>query len=212
MGLFSSIAGLFGAKKKKKAVAAASQRQVLAAEESLARSREIFSGTQANLQPTIDRGNAAGGAWAELLGLGGNQQGAIDALKASPLYQSIFNNGQEAVLQNASATGGLRGGNTQHSLFNLGTDTLAKVIQQQIANLFGGMELGAKTGLGLGEIGSREAMLEGQFREDQGQAEAGKILGKASADQDMLGNLVGGISSALQFIPGFSTSSFAKIF
>jgi hypothetical protein len=58
---------------------------------------------------------------------------AIDALKNSPMFKSLFNTGQEAVLQNASATGGLRGGNTEHSLYDLGSNTLSQLISEQIS-------------------------------------------------------------------------------
>lgn len=65
------------------------------------------------------------------------QADAISALQGSPLYESLFRNGEQAILQNAAATGGLRGGNIQSSLANFGRDTLSSVIQNQIANLSG---------------------------------------------------------------------------
>jgi hypothetical protein len=80
-----------------------------------------------------------------LLGLNGPDAAskAIAALKSSPMFTSLFNTGQEAVLQNASATGGVRGGNTQGALYELGSNTLSDVIQNQIKSLFGGAQLGA---------------------------------------------------------------------
>jgi hypothetical protein len=49
------------------------------------------------------------------------------------------------VLQNASATGGVRGGNTQGALYELGSNTLSDVIQNQIKNLFGGASIGQQS-------------------------------------------------------------------
>jgi hypothetical protein len=77
---------------------------------------------------------------------------AISALKESPTYQSLYNNGEEAILQNASATGGLRGGNTQRSLADFGVDTLSKVIADQLSRL------GGLAGMGQGATGSVAAL------------------------------------------------------
>ncbi len=90
------------------------------------------------------------------------QQAAIERLQGSPMLQSIYRQGEEALLQNASKLGGLRGGNIQRSLADFGADTLAKVIQQQIGNLSGiaqgglnaaGQQAGAATGVGQGIAG-----------------------------------------------------------
>lgn len=113
-----------------------------------------------------------------LLGLGGGDQQmqAIEALKASPMYQSLYRNGEEALLQNAAATGGIRGGNTQRGLADFGADTLASTIQQQLAGLGGvaGMGMGATNGVsGFGAQASGNVVnLLGQ----QGAARAGNHL------------------------------------
>lgn len=192
MGLFSSIAKVFGAKKKKKAVAAASQLQVNAATDAMDYTKGLFGTTQGNLQGYADRGNAAGSAIMQLLGLGdtGSQQTAIDGLKNSPLFKSLMGNGEDAILQGASATGGLRGGNVQHSLADFGVDTLSKVIQNQIANLGGLSAEGLSGATSLGSLSGQNSSLMSKLFEDRGQAQAGKVLGKASADQEMLGGVV----------------------
>lgn len=112
-----------------------------------------------------------------------SQQSAIDQLKQSPLYQSLYHNGEQSVLANAAATGGLRGGNANASLYNLGGDTLAKTYQQQFQNL------GSISGLGENAAaGTGNAQLLG------GQAAAGGILGSATANNN-LANTISGIPS-----------------
>ncbi len=106
------------------------------------------------------------------------QQAAIDALKGSPLYTSLYRNGEEALLSNASATGGLRGGNTQGALYNLGADTLAGVIQQQLSNLGGIANMGMGSAGQLGSFGANAANQIGNSLTQQGQARAGSALAR----------------------------------
>jgi hypothetical protein len=110
----------------------------------------------------------------------GAQQSAIDQLKQSPYYQSLYHNGEQATLANAAATGGLRGGNAERSLYNLGTDTLASAYQQQFNNL------GSITGLGENAAaGTGNAQLLGS------QFQAGGILGSAKANNSLAGSIAG---------------------
>lgn len=107
-----------------------------------------------------------------------NQQGAIDALMASPLYGSLIRNGENAILQNGSATGALRGGDMKGALANFRADTLAQVIQQQLANL-GGIASGGQGAAGsLGALGANAAGQIGNSMTQQGQALAGAALAK----------------------------------
>jgi hypothetical protein len=107
------------------------------------------------------------------------QAQAIAQLQQSPLYQSLYRNGQETLLNNAAATGGLRGGNTEHSLANFGSDTLAQVIQQQIANLGGISGTGQNSANNLGTLGQNNANARSQLLQAQGSSQAGGILGSA---------------------------------
>ena len=85
-----------------------------------------------------------------LTGANGNaaQQTAINGLKSNPLYTSSMQLGQQAILANASATGGLRGGNTIASLGYLPNQILSNVMGTQISNLGTSLngEQGAMTG------------------------------------------------------------------
>lgn len=133
---------------------------------------------------------------------GAAQQAAIDQLKASPLYSSLYRNGEEALLANASATGGLRGGNMQGALYNLGADTLSNVIQQQLSNLGGIANMGQGAAGSLGGFGANAANQIGAAYGQQGQANSNAALLKgAYAGQmvngigDFLGAVTGGIKA-----------------
>jgi hypothetical protein len=142
-----------------------------------------------DLSPWMTAGQSALGGLEGLLGLSGAdaQQSAITGLQNGPMFQALMRNGQEAILGNAAATGGLRGGNTEGSLFNLGQDALAQVIQQQVQNL------GSLSGQGLtagGDMASMIANLLGQ----KGAAQAGGALGQAQG----FGSAINGLTGFLQ--------------
>ena len=134
-------------------------------------------------------------------GLAG-QAAAIDALKASPLYQSLYRNGEEAILSNAAATGGLRGGNTQSSLYNLGADTLSNVIQNQLANLGGIANMGMGSAGQLGQFGATAASNIGNSLTQQGQAQAGAALTKGGINASNWNNIGGALDSIGSAISG----------
>lgn len=139
MGLFSSIANVFEASGNKKAAKDAAAWQQAGDQEYIDKISGVQSANDAMFAPYVTSGQNAVTGEDNLVGTNGNdaQASAIAQLQASPLYQSLFRTGQNAVLANGAATGGLRGGNIQSSLANFGQSTLASVIQQQLANLGG---------------------------------------------------------------------------
>lgn len=142
----------------------------------------------ATYQPYLQGGQSALAQQMQLLGLGsgaGGQAGAISQLQQSPLYQALYHNGQQSVLANAAATGGLRGGNTEASLYNLGVNTLAQTYQNQFNNL------GSITGLG-----ENAAAGVGNNLNAAAAAQAGGILGGANAN-NQIANTIAGIPSVL---------------
>lgn len=174
--LLSGVLGGKGAKKAAQAQAAAYQKGI---DE---QSRE-FDATQARFKPYNDFGLASMDQLSNFLGLNGNdkQGSAIDALKQSPAFTALFNTGQDTILQNAAATGGLRGGNTQNSLANFGANLLGQVEQNQIGNLTNGVGIGSGTVTTLGNLGQQNANSISQLLAQQGNAQASGILGQTNA-------------------------------
>lgn len=124
------------------------------------------------------------------------QAQAIEQLKASPLYQSLFDNGRDTLLASASATGGLRGGNTQGALANFGRDTLASVIQQQVANLSGVSSSGQNAAAQVGNFGQASTDAVQKALASQGNAQASAALANGAANASMW-NTIGGQISGL---------------
>lgn len=166
----SILGGITGGKGASKAAKAQAQAQQAALQEQ----QRQFNITQQNFAPYQQAGTQALSGVQTLTGLNGNdaQAQAIEALKASPGFQSLYNQGSDAILQNASATGGLRGGNTQNSLANFGANTLATTIQQQLANLGGLVQTGAGA---TGQLGGLSQNYSAQQAQTQG------MLGNANA-------------------------------
>lgn len=213
----ATVGSLLGGKGAKKAAKKAAQAQAQAAQAGIAEQRRQFDVTQGNLQPFLAAGQEALGAQGALLGLkGAEPQGqAIEQLKNSPLFRSLFSTGEEAILANASATGGLRGGNVQRSLADFGSDTLAKVIQQQLQNLGGISANGSQTGTNLGSLGSQNSNAISNLMQQQGAATAGGIVGRAAINSNMMNNVFsslgmflgqGGLRGGLGASPGISQS------
>lgn len=161
----------------------AARQQAEASQAGIDETRRQFDAMQKLLEPYAQAGVPALQGQQNLLGLGGaDAQGqAIQQLQGSPMFQQLTRQGEDAILQNASATGGLRGGNTQAALAQFRPNMLSSLIDQQYNRLGGlanmGQNSAAMTGqAGMGAAGSISGLLE-----QQGAARAGGTLGKANA-------------------------------
>lgn len=180
MGLFSFIGGLLGSDAQKKGINKASAAQMQYLDKALNIEQGQAAQARTDFAPYREAGTQAVGGYGDLLGLHGPEAAAaaIAALKNSPMFQSLFNTGEEAVLQNASATGGIRGGNTQGALYELGSNTLSQLISDQLSRLGGLAGLGAgATESGAG-IGAHSADAIAKLFGDQGDTLASKYLTK----------------------------------
>lgn len=125
------------------------------------------------------------------------QQAAIDLQEQSPLFQALARQGEEAIMQNASATGGLRGGNTQGALARFRPQLLNQFIEQQFGRMSGIASMGQNAAAGVGTAGMQSAnnisnlMMQGGMAQAAGIGAQGQILGGA------LGNLGGIIAGAI---------------
>jgi len=177
----------------------AADAQVQAAQMGVEENRRQFDLVQTLLKPYVEGGTAAFKQQQNLLGVGGaaSQQQAIDALQSSPFFQAQLNQGTNAILQNASATGGLRGGNVQGALSQFAPQLLQQTYQNQLANLGGlaGAGLGAATGTG--NAAQNAAAQNAELFGNMGQAQAGAYLARAQNNQDMIGSFLGGIGTLI---------------
>ncbi len=206
------VSGLAQADAAQSAAAA----QAGASEAGIAEQRRQFDAVQKLLEPYVTAGTGAIGqlqpfqqagaqafqqqqAIAGLLGPEAQRQ-AISQIESSPFLQSQIQRGEEALLQRASATGGLRGGNLQAALAQFRPQMLQQAIEQQYGRL-GGF---AGAGLGVAEQLYRGGQASAANQASQAQALGSNISnllaqqGAAQAGAEMAqGRAFGAIPAAI---------------
>lgn len=191
------IGGVVASKGAKRA----GQAQVQAADAAAAEQRAAREEMRKLLNPYVSAGTPALQAQMAALGLSGPeaQQAYVTQQEQSPFFQSLAQQGEEAILQNASATGGLRGGNVQGALAQFRPALLNQFLEQQYGRLSGLTSLGQQSAAGVGTAGMQSATNIGQAYTQAGQAQAGAALGQANAFNQALGTITGfGTSAAGQ--------------
>jgi hypothetical protein len=109
----------------------------------------------------------------------GSQQQLIDQAKASPYYTSMQQTGEDAILRNAAATGGLRSGNVQANLAKYNQGLLADAYQQQLSGL-----------QGLAQLPSNATAIAAQ-QSRAGQTGAQGMIAQGQIKADLYGNMTG---------------------
>ncbi len=181
-------ASLAGSYLQSRAAEDAANVQAGAAREGIAEQRAQLEKMRELLAPYVQAGTPALQGMQALIGLGGQQaqQEAIGAIEQSPLFQSQVRQGEEAMMQNAAATGGLRGGNIQAALAQFRPAMLQQAIDQQYSRLAGLTGLGQQSAAGVGTAGINTGANVGNLLQQQGAAMAGGVLGQASPYASLL--------------------------
>ncbi|PTB28839.1 hypothetical protein C9I56_11150 [Paraburkholderia caribensis] len=232
----AAVGTVAGAAIQGSAANSAADTQAAAQQAGIDEQKREFDNVQGLLKPYVDAGTGAltgyngalgqyGSALQQLNNLTGAnganaQQTALTGLTSNPYYKTAMNLGQQSILQSASATGGLRGGNTTSTLGYLPSQVLTATMQQQIGNL--GTSLSGIQGLmgGYGQllgIGENAAAGTGNAGIQTGN-NITALLGAQGASQ--AGGILGAGNAASGAINGFSTylgssggqSALAKIF
>jgi hypothetical protein len=162
--------------------------QTAAAEAGIAEQRRQFDLVQQLLKPYVEAGTPALQQQQALIGLQGPQaqQQAISALEQGAGFQAQVRAGEEALLQRASATGGLRGGNIQAALAQFRPQMLQREIETQYGRLGGLTSLGQQSAAGVGTAGMQTGARVAGLYGDVGAAQAGKELAQGQAFANVL--------------------------
>ncbi len=200
----SAVIGGVVANKQGKAAREAAGLQADAAESGIDEQRRQFDAVQKLMEPYVQAGNSALGGQLDLTGANGaaSQQASIDALMKSPMFTSAQQLGENRILANASATGGLRGGNVQSALAQFNPALLASTINDQYARLGNLTSLGQNAAAGVGNAGMATGNQVTSLLQQQGAAQAGGAL--ASGQQAAAyGNAITGALGMYAGLGGF---------
>lgn len=204
--IIKGVGQYFSSREQAKAAKGAARAQIGAAQEAVGVQQQqldvirnilapyIQAGQAGLTQPYVEAGGQALQGMQGLLGLrgAGEQQAAIQGIEQGSQFQELARQGEQGILQNAAATGGLRGGNVQGALAQFRPSLLNQLIESQYGKLagltsMGGtaaqnlLSMGQQTAAGLATAEQQAAANVGNFITQMGAAQAGGILGAGKA-------------------------------
>ena len=206
-GIVVAGSQLIGGAIQSRSAGRAADAQTEAAERGIEEQRRQFDAVQEILKPYVTAGTtaigtlqpyAAAGAPAleqqqALLGLRGPeaQRAAIAAIEQGAGFQAQVRQGEEAILQGASATGGLRGGNIQAALGQFRPQMLQSEIDRVYGRLGGMTNLGLTVNTNLAQLGQSSAAGTGAAGLQTGARIAGleSQIGSAQAGGELEGKI-----------------------
>lgn len=162
--------------------------------------RRQFDAVQKLLQPYTEAGPGALEAQQSFLGLKGPEaeRAAIARISGGETFKALSEQGENALLQRASATGGLRGGNIQGALAQFRPQLLSSLIDQQYGRLGGLTALGQQSAAGVGTAGLKTGVNVANLLGQQGAAQAGAEIAQGKA----FGAIPAAISGGLGLFSG----------
>jgi hypothetical protein len=195
------ITDLLGGSDQADATTQAANIQAQSSAAQVAQQSKQFDAIQKLLAPYVNAGTGALSGQQNLIGLNGNQaqQTAIDGIQNGSQFQSMLKQGENSILQNASATGGLRGGNTQAALSQYSPTLLNQYIQQQYGNLGGLSSNGQKAAAGVGDAGQNSTNAINTINQASTNALTGSVIANGNTQANTVNQVVklgGGLYSS----------------
>jgi hypothetical protein len=194
--LISGYMAKEGAEDAAAAGQAAAEAQVGAADRGVEEVRRQFDAIQALMKPYVEAGGKGLAGMQDLIGLNGPeaQKAAYMGVENSPEFAALTQQGETGILANASATGGLRGGNVQGALGQFRPALLSQLINERFSRLGGITQMGQAAAAGQAAAGQQTGAQVSDLFQQQGAAIAGGALagGQANAQYKIgLGNQIG---------------------
>jgi len=199
------ISGYMQSEAQKKAAENAADAQDEGTKAAIAEQRRQFEAIQNLLKPYVESGKTSLTAQMALAGLAGpeSQQNAISQIENSPIFNSLVKQGEQGILQNASATGGLRGGNIQSVLAQYRPAMLKTEIEDQYNRLASISQLGQASAAGTATAGTQLSGNVSNLLLSAGNARAQQALLTGAADAKLWGS----VGNAAGFLYGANQNS-----
>lgn len=185
------LSGAMGAN----AASGAASAQAGASQAGIDEQRRQFDSLQKLLSPYVSAGTGALTVQQNLVGLNGAgpQWDAVNAIQNGQQFLSMKQQGENSILSNASATGGLRGGNTQAALAQFSPQLLSQLINDQYSKLGGLTSVGQNAAAGVGNAGMSTGNNIATLLGQQGAAVAGGDLAQGKAWSSIPNSLASGL-------------------
>ena len=195
------VGGITGTTQATNAAVSASKTQSKYAQSAIDEENNMYNSIISLMSPYISAGTSALTQQQNLSGANGNdaQQTAINNIKNSSAYTTALSTGENSILQNASATGGLRGGNTQAALEQYAPTLLNQMVQQQYSNLSGLSSQGLSATNSQANYGSSTASSIANLLTGQGSAVAGGQIASGSSTSSAISSLAKLLGTASGF-------------
>lgn len=192
---------VLAARSQRKAAEQASAAQVESSDAAIQEQRRQFDAIQELMAPFIDTGTDATKMMASLAGVNGAgaQAQQLQMIENSPQLATAIDLGENALLQNASATGGLRGGNTQAALAELRPALFSQAIDQRYSQLGGLAGMGQASAAGQASAGQNTGNAISGLLTQQGQALAGNAMARGAATQQAIGGITGAFGNIASY-------------
>jgi hypothetical protein len=199
MSLFGAILGvgasLLGMNSQKKAAKSAADASVQGQMAAIEEQRRQFDAIQKLLAPYVQGGQEAFGQQMGLMGLKGaeEQQKQLSMIQNSPEFAEMTRQGEQGILANAAATGGLRGGNTQSALAQFRPQVLNQLVAQKLGQYGGVANAGLGAAQNTGQFGANSAANIGQLQQGMGSTMGNAQLAMGGINANMYNQLAGGL-------------------
>lgn len=186
------VGGVTGTTQQAQAAERAAGIQAGLSQQGIDEQRRQFDEYMRLMAPYLGAGTGALSQMQALSGLSGAQAqaDAIRSIEQGPTFAALAKQGEEAMLQRAAATGGLRGGNLQAALAQFRPQMLQNEINSQYSRLAGLAQGGLGSAQNIGGQGMGMASNIGNLLGQMGAARAGGIMAGGSVPRQSFGDLL----------------------
>jgi hypothetical protein len=199
--IVGGVAAYAGSQQQASAAKNAANAQAQAGQAAIAANADQFQQMKAMVQPYADAGYDSLKAQLDLIGQNGPvaQQAAINSIQSDPNALALAQQGEQGILANASATGGLRGGNIQAALAQFRPQLLQSMINDRYSKLQNITQLGQAAASQQASASLANGQQTANLLTGIGNAQAQGLIGAGAANAagyNALGQGVAGVGNA----------------
>lgn len=194
-GVAAAIGGaVIGGYASNKAAGKAADAQTQSAQMGIDETARQFDKVQELLSPYMEAGKRGLTQYEMLTGTYGDatQAARMRELEQGAEFKGLTRQGENAILANASATGGLRGGNVQRALYDSRSNLFSALMERQLNRYAGMAQQGQNSAAGVGSAALTTGQNVSALMQQQGAARAGGALAGGNAIANAAGT-IGGI-------------------